>query len=105
MTVASRRDVEQHAGLRAYLAGVEPRVANARSAPIAATYVGTPRFVFNPDGLVITNSLYTVTPRQKLSDRETLELVDRLNRAAEQWPRTRFLQRLSPRQFEAVDIE
>ncbi len=104
MLVASRRDVEQHEKLRAYLNGVEPRVASVRIAPIAATYVGTPRFVCNPDGLVITNALYTVTPRQKLNDKEIFEFVRRLNTATEKWPRTRYSQRLTPRQFETVEI-
>jgi len=103
--LASRRDVEQHPKLKAYLGELEPRLASVRIAPIAATYVGIPRFVHNPDGLVITNALYTVTPRQNLSEKETLQLVDRLNRAMEKRKKTRFADRLTPRQFDAIELD
>ncbi len=102
--VASRRDVEEHPALRAYLGHVAPRLANVRAAPIAATYVGVPRFVANPDGLVVTNALYTLTPRQNLSPPAILMLVERLNRVTAAWPRLRHAERLSPRQFEALEI-
>jgi hypothetical protein len=103
--LASRRDVEQHAKLRMYLGAREPKLASVKLAPIAATYVGTPRFVYNPDGLVITNALYTVTPRQTLSAKETLQLVDRLNQAMEKRKKTRFADRLTPRQFDAIELD
>ena len=103
--LASRRDVEGHPKLKAYLGTHEPRLANVRIAPIAASYVGTPRFVFNPDGLVITNSLYTVTPRQDLSETEIIALVARLNRAMKKRPKTRFSEHLTPRQFDVIEID
>jgi len=103
--LASRRDVEEHPKLKAYLGQHEPRLASVRIAPIAATYVGVPRFVFNPDGLVITNALYTVTPRQNLSEKETLQLVERLNRAVANRKKTHFSERLTPRQFDAIEVE
>ena len=102
--LASRRDVEQHAELRMYLGAREPKLVSVKPAPIAATYVGIPRFIYNPDGLVITNSLYTVTPRQNLSEKETLQLIERLNGTTAKWPKTQFAQRLTPRQFEALDL-
>lgn len=102
--LASRRDVEQHPKLRAYLAGREPRLTSVKPAPIAATYVGIPRFVFNPDGLVVTNALYTITPRQNLSVQETLQLVERLNRSMVGRQKGRFAERLTPRQFDALQL-
>ena len=102
--LASRRDVEQHAKLRAYLGAREPKLASVKPAPIAATYVGIPRFVYNPDGLVITNALYTVTPRQNLTPEETLRLVERLNRSMVGHHKTRFAERLTPRQFDVLEL-
>lgn len=102
--LASARDVEQHPALRKYLGAVLPRVAIARPAPIAATYTGVPRFVANPDGLVITNSLYRLTPRQSMSGEEIQNLVDRLNAAMAKRPASRFAERWTPRQMEALDI-
>jgi hypothetical protein len=103
--LASRRDVEQHPKLKAYLGELEPKLASVRIAPIAATYVGIPRFVHNPDGLVITNALYTVTPRQNLSEKETLQLVHRLNSAMQKRKKTRFAERLNPRQFDLIELD
>lgn len=103
--VASRRDVEEHASLRDYLDGVVPRLATVRPAPIAASYVGIPRFVANPDGLIITNALYTVTPRQNMGAQEVLALVERLNRAMSHRARGHSSDRFTPRQLEAIAFE
>lgn len=103
--LASRRDVESHERLRAYLGEHRPRLANVRIAPIAATYTGIPRFISNPDGLVVTNALYTVTPRQDLTDNEVLMLVERLNRAMAGRKDGDFGRRMTPRQFDAIDID
>lgn len=102
--LASARDVEQHPALKKYLGDVVPRVAIARSAPIAATYTGVPRFVENPDDLVVTNSLYRVTPRQPMSKGEVQTLVERLNAAMAKRPSSRFAERWTPRQMEALEI-
>lgn len=102
--LASSRDVEEHSALREYLGNVVPRVAIARSAPIVATYTGVPRFVENPDGLVITNSLYRVTPRQPMSAQEIRELVERLNAAMSRRPPARFAERWTPRQLESIEV-
>jgi hypothetical protein len=102
--VASKRDVEQNANLAVYLAGVEPRLSAVRPAPMAVTYVGQPRFVANPDGLLITNALYTATPRQNMTPKEILDLVEHLNRAMTSQARPGFARRFSPRELEAVTI-
>jgi hypothetical protein len=102
--IASRRDVEQHTGLREYLAGIEPKLSTVRPAPIAVSYIGTPRFVANPDGLLITNALYTGTPRQNMTPREVLALVERLNAAMKKRPKGPPAERFSPRQLEQIDI-
>lgn len=102
--IATRRDVEQDANLRAYLGEVPPKLASVRPAPIAASYVGTPRFVANPDALVITNSLYTLTPRKDMSPKEILALVERLNAAMARRPKTRFADRFTPRELEQIEI-
>jgi hypothetical protein len=102
--LASSRDLEEYPILQAYLAGTKPRLTRAAGAPIAATYVGQPRFYANPDGLIVTNALYTVTPRQKLDDKEIRALVDQLNAATENLPKSRFVDRYSPRTLEALEI-
>ena len=102
--LASRRDVEEHAELHAYLGSVAPRLASVRISPIAASYVGVPRFVANPDGLVITNALYAVTPRQEMSPKDILALVERLNDAMKKLPRTIYATRRTPRELESVKI-
>ena len=102
--VASRRDVEDNKALKAYLGDVQPRFASVRPAPIAVTYVGVPRFIANPDGLVITNSLFAVNPRQQMSPKEVLALVERLNAATGKWPKPRFAERYSPRQLEGAEV-
>lgn len=102
--LASTRDVGQHPALKTYLGDVVPRVAIARSAPIAATYTGVPRFVENPDDLVITNSLYRVTPRQPMSKEDIQKLVERLNAAMSKRPAARFAERWTPRQMESLEI-
>ena len=102
--IASRRDVEDNEALKNYLGDVQPRFASVRPAPIAVTYVGIPRFIANPDGLVITNSLFAVNPRQQMSPEEILALVERLNTATAKWPKPRFAERYSPRQLEAVEV-
>jgi hypothetical protein len=102
--VASRRDVEGHAKLRAYLGDAVPRIANVRSTPIAVTYVGVPRFVANPNGLVVTNALFTATPRQSMTPKEVLALVKQLNAAMSRLPKARFAERRSPRAIEAIDL-
>lgn len=104
LLIASVREVAEFPALRAYLGDNSPRLATVRIAPIAATYVGVPRFVTNPDGLVITNSLYTVTPRQTMTTKEVLALVERLNAAMEKLPKQRFAERYSPRTLEALEI-
>ena len=104
MLVASSRDVEEFATLRDYLAGASPKVATVRPAPIAASYVGIPRFVANPDGLVITNSLFTVTPRETLTPQEIVALVDRLNAAAAKLPKERYSSRYTPRSLEQMEV-
>ena len=103
--VASRHEVEQYPSLRAHLGDTVPKVATVRIAPIAATYVGPPRFVLNPDGLVITNALYTVTPRQNLNSKELLALVKQLNRVSEKRKKGASAERLTPRQFEDIEID
>jgi len=102
--VASQRDVEQHSALRKYLAGSVPRIATVHPAPIAATYVGIPRFVANPDALVVTNALYAVTPRQSMNNKEILALVERLNASAARLQKGRFADRYSPRAMELLEI-
>jgi hypothetical protein len=104
MVIASQRDLEQNPELRAYLRDVRPKLATARPAPIAVNYVGRPRFIANPDGLLITNALYTATPLQNLTSAEILKLVERLNRAMEALPKTRFVTRFSPREMEQIEI-
>ena len=103
--IASLHDVNRHSNLKNYLGDREPKISNVRPAPIAASYTGVPRFAANPDGLVITNALYTVTPRQNLTDQETLHLVERLNRAMAKHPKSARASRLSPRQFDEIEIE
>lgn len=102
--IASARDCAQHAALRAYLRGAVPRVAIVRTSPIAASYTGVPRFVENPDGLVITNSLYRVTPRPPMNKDEIHALVERLNTAMERRERARYAERWTPRQMESLEI-
>ena len=102
--VVSARDVEDFPVLRAYLNGASPKLATVRPAPIAASYVGTPRFVANPDGLVITNSLYGVTPRQDMNAKDIVAFVERLNAATAKMPKQRFAQRYTPRELEAIPI-
>lgn len=102
--MASRRDVDQHPALAAYLGNAEPKFSQVQPAPIAATYVGIPRFVANPDGLIITNSLYTATPRKNLNAKEIAALVERLNNAAAKLPKPRFAARYSPRALEALSV-
>jgi hypothetical protein len=104
LLVTSARDVNEFPALRAYLGDVAPKVASVRIAPIAATYVGVPRFVANPDGLVITNSLYTVTPRKKMTAKEIVALVEQLNAAMSKLPRALFGGRYTPRTLEAIEI-
>lgn len=103
--LASARDVEDHAVLRNYLGDVAPRISMPRSAPIAVTYTGVPRFVENPDGLVITNSLYRVTPRHPMKQEEIAALVERLNTAMARRPTSGFAERWSPRQLESLEID
>jgi hypothetical protein len=103
LLVANMRDLEEFAALRAYLGGATPRVASVRVAPIAATYVGAPRFVANPDGLVVTNSLFTVTPRHHVAPQDIQALVERLNSAAARIapiPGARY----TPRELEAIEV-
>jgi hypothetical protein len=102
--VATRRDVESHPKLREYLCDSAPRIASVRPAPIAATYVGKPRFVANPDGLVVTNALYTVTPRRNMTPREILALVQRLNAAALRIGESVKTQRYTPRSLESMEL-
>lgn len=102
--IATQRDVEEFAPLREYLAGVKPRVATPRTAPIASTYTGVIRFVANPDGLVITNSLYTVKPRQPMTPKEIVALVERLNAASARIPKSRYSMRYTPRSLEQIEI-
>jgi hypothetical protein len=104
MLVASRRDVEQNANLAVYLAGVEPRLSAVRPAPMAVTYVGQPRFVANPDGLLITNALYTATPRQNMTPKEILDLVEQLNLAITSRAKPGPAKRFSPRTLEELMI-
>ena len=69
------------------------------------TYVGTPRFAANPDGLVVTNSFYTVTPRQPLTAKEVAALVERLNAAAVKSVRKgQYAERRTPRQMETLEV-
>lgn len=102
--IASSHDLLSHEALRAYLGDVKPRLTNIRPAPIAVTYVGIPRFVANPDGLVVTNSLYTLTPRSNLSFKEVLALVERLNTATSTWKKPRYAHRYTPRELESIDF-
>ncbi len=102
--LASSRDCEEHAALRDYLGEVGPRVSIARTAPIAAAYTGVPRFVENPDGLIITNSLYRVTPRQPMTPKEIQDLVVRLNTAMASRPAPRNAERWTPRGMESLEI-
>ena len=104
LLVATARDVDDFPALRAYLGAISPKVASVRIAPIAASYVGVPHFVANPDGLVITNSLYTVTPRQNLSEKAIAVLVDRLNAAIAKQPRATVAVRYTPWSLEALEI-
>lgn len=104
LLVASARDVAAFSALRKYLGDVSPKVATARIAPIAAAYVGVPRFVANPDGMVITNSLFTVTPRQEMNAKEILALVERLNAAMLRLPTPMFAARYTPRTLEALEL-
>lgn len=104
LLIATKRDVEQFSALRAYLGDVQPKLASVKAAPIAATYVGTPRFVSNPDGLVITNSLYTVWPRENLAPKDILAFVEQLNAAMGKLPTTRFASRYTPRELEALPV-
>ena len=101
--IASKRDVEAHQHLREYLGSRVPRIAAVNPPPIATTYVGVPYFVANPDGLVVTNSLYCVRPRQILSNSEVLSLVARLNSAAAKLTKKPGL-RYSPRSLEGLDF-
>jgi hypothetical protein len=100
--IASRHDVDEYAVLSEYLGDRIPRIATVHPSPIAATYVGVPHFVANPDGLIVTNSLYCVRPRQSLSEAEVIELVGRLNTVAANLPRMAGI-RYSPRALEAMD--
>lgn len=102
--IANAREVAEFPALRAYLGENAPRLAAVRIAPIAATYVGIPKFVANPDGLVITNALYTVTPRQTMSAKEIVALVERLNGAMKIFPKPRVAERFTPRTLESLDI-
>jgi hypothetical protein len=104
LLVASTRDVAEFPTLRDYLGDVSPKVATVRIAPIAATYVGVPRFVANPDGMVITNSLYTVTPREEMSAKEIVVLVERLNAATARLPTPSSAARYTPRTLESLEI-
>jgi hypothetical protein len=103
--VASARDVEEHAPLKAYLGDNAPRIATVKTPPIVVTYVGKPRFAANPDGLVVTNALFTVTPRQPMNAKEIASLVERLNAAAERVAKGQhYSERRTPRQMEALDF-
>lgn len=102
--IAGAHEISEFPALRSYLGDNAPRLATVRIAPIAVTYVGAPRFVANPDGLVITNALYTVTPRQSMSPKEILTLVERLNAGMKKLPQQRFAERYTPRSLEAIEI-
>lgn len=102
--MTSRRDVERHPAVAAYLGDAEPKFSQVQPAPIAVTYVGIPRFVANPDGLIITNSLFTATPRQNLGEKEILALVKKLNASTSNMQKGRFAQRYNPREMEALTI-
>ncbi len=102
--VANARDIQDFPALRAYLGDVAPRVASVRVAPIAATYVGVPRFVANPDGLVVTNSLFMVTPRQNMIAKDILALVERLNAATAKLRSSQLAARYTPRTLESLEV-
>ena len=104
IVIVSKRDVEEHPKLRAYLGDASPRLASVQTAPIAASYVGIPRFVANPDGLVITNGLFSVTPRQRMAAEEVSTLVERLNTAAARLGKPHGAQRFTPRSLEQIEI-
>lgn len=104
VVIASVRDYEQDTALRKYLGDEPPRVRSGGSAPIAATYVGTPRFAENPDDLVVMNSLYRISPRQPMTREQIQKLVERLNHATSKLAQRRFAERWTPRQMEALEI-
>ena len=104
LVIATTRDVDDFPALRAHFGETSPKVASVRVAPIAATYVGVPRFVSNPDGLVITNSLYTVTPRKSMNQKDIAALVDRLNVAMARLPKKGYAGRYTPKSLEALEI-
>ncbi|HEY8296517.1 MAG TPA: hypothetical protein VIG32_00630 [Candidatus Baltobacteraceae bacterium] len=107
LLVVSAADVDRFPALRAYLGGVAPKVVSPRFAPIAASYVGVPRFIANPDGLIITNSLYAVTPRQSMSAKDVVALVERLNETTAKLSKpnaTGAATRYTPRTLEALEI-
>lgn len=105
MLVASKRDVEQHPKLQAYLGEVTPKLATVRPSPIAVNYVGHPHFVANPDGLLITNALFTATPLQNMGPEDVLKLVDRLNHAmAARAKGSKFAERFTPRGLEQLEV-
>ncbi|MGH7660295.1 MAG: hypothetical protein ACRENA_05165 [Vulcanimicrobiaceae bacterium] len=102
--IVSARDCEQYTAVRTYLRDVVPRVSIVRTSPIAASYTGIPRFVENPDGLVITNSLYRVTPRHSMSTEQIRDLVARLNAAMGRRSPAQRAERWTPRQMESLEI-
>ena len=101
----SIHEINAHPEIRRYLGTAIPKAAVPRPstlAPIVATYVGIPRFVANPDGLIVTNALYKVIPRREMSQGETRSLVDRLNLAVANLPKPRYAERWTPKQMESL---
>lgn len=101
--LASKRDIEEYPTLSEYLGDSIPRIASVHASPVISTYTGVPYFVANPDGLIVTNALYCVRPRQSLGDSEIFDLVLRLNDAAAKLPRTTGA-RYSPRALEKLNL-
>lgn len=102
--IAAKRDIDQNPKLKEYLGEMRPRVANVRPSPIAVTYVGVPRFVANPDGLIVTNALFTVTPRKNMTSEDIVALVQRLNDAVSRFDSSGKGKRRSPREIEDIEI-
>jgi hypothetical protein len=102
--LATRTDVEATPALKAYLDEKRPKVASFKPSPIVVTYVGTPRFAGNLENLVVLNSLYCVRPKKQLTAKQIMELVRNLNAVCARLTVSRFAQRRSPSDFNALEI-
>ena len=105
--LTNTNEINANPALQNYLGTAPPcRLSSSSTdaAPILATYVGIPRFVANPDSLLVNNSLYKVKPFKEMDPEEIRLLVDSLNLAVANLPKQRYAERWTPTQVESLVI-